>query len=128
MYRWQVYERDDRLGRFVDRMDSWVARSADAYPKLAAAGTLAGAAYGWGRDTFDRRGRSGIAATGYNPGNYDAGSVPFRDNGGSRARGPKNWDQPDQPWPTADSSTAGGGAGGGKPKTHFNSTVRYEKY
>jgi len=60
-------------------------------------------------------------------GSYDARDVPFRDDGGSRARGPKNWDQPDQPWPGMDGSEGGGGGGGGGKK-HFNSKVRYEKY
>lgn len=144
-YRWQVDERDDRLGRFVDQMDSWVARSADAYPKWVGAGTLASAAYQWSRDTFDRGSRSGIAATGYDPGTYNAADVPWRGDGGwardpknwaqpdqpwsgdgGWARGPKNWLEPDQPWPGPADGQGSGTTGGGKK--HFNQTIRYERY
>lgn len=124
-YRWQVYERDDRLGRFVDQMDRWIERSADAYPIGVGAGTVASAAYQWSRDTFDRGGRSGIAAAGYNPGTYNAADVPWRGDGGW-ARHPKGWDQPDQPWPVNTAGEGAGGGGGGKK--HFNSKARVERY
>jgi len=82
----------------------------------------------WNINKSDVARSGGAAKSEFSPGTYDARDVPFGGSAGSRARGPKNWDQPDQPWPTANDSTAGGGAGGGKHKTHFNSKVRYEKY
>lgn len=56
--------------------------------------------------------------------------VAWRPGGAARwDRGPKRWDAPDQPWPTA-ASGGGGGSGGvsGGSRSHFNAKVRYERY
>lgn len=126
-------------GRVI--IPGWTRRWGGFFDKLKLAGTVGkwsaglGGAYGvdvalWGSADTKRnetRRSRGPASTTYSPGTYNAADVPWRGSGGW-ARNPKGWDKPDQPWPTADDSTAGGGAGGAKPKTHFNSKVRYEKY
>lgn len=60
---------------------------------------------------------------------YDALSVPWRPGGSARwDRGPKRWDVPDQPWPTAASGDGtSGGPVSGQSKTHFNSDVYYTR-
>jgi len=45
----------------------------------------------------------------------------------SWARGPKGWDTPDQPWPTAASGGGDSAPAGKQGKSHFNSKVRYTR-
>jgi len=54
--------------------------------------------------------------------------VVWRPGGAARwDRGPKGWDTPDQPWPTAASGGGGSASAGKQGKSHFNSKVRYTR-
>lgn len=78
-----------------------------------------------------KRSRSADPYEGFDPdvsyGTY--AGVVWRPGGAVRwDRGPKGWDQPDMPWPTAAAAAdAGGGSVSGKGKSHFNSKVSYTR-
>jgi len=79
----------------------------------------------WSIDKSDVARSGGAPTSEYSPGTYDARDVPFGGSTGRRARDPKDWVIPDQPWPDAGGGQGTGGGGTGKS---IYSNVRYERY
>lgn len=133
--RWRSAVRDwyRAPGGAIDRA-SRPLRWGDFSSGAAAAGLGSAAPIYMGVKAVSRK-RSRSDPGGYSPG-FDASAsfgsysdVAWRPGGAARwDRGPKRWDTPDQPWPTAASGgdDRGGGAGGTR-KSHFNSKVYYTR-